>query len=58
MDLDAMGFMCKRAGSFRITCENVMEVLRGNRDSLMAMLEVGQWTKEQRNGRLFRLVSR
>lgn len=31
-----------QAGSFRITCENVMEVLRGNRDSLMAMLEVSK----------------
>src|SRR6056297_1107429 len=26
-------------GSFRLTCENVLEVLRNNRESLMAMLE-------------------
>jgi FKBP12-rapamycin complex-associated protein len=26
-------------GNFRITCENVMRVLRGNKDSLMAVLE-------------------
>jgi serine/threonine-protein kinase mTOR len=26
-------------GSFRITCENVMRVLRDNKDSLMAVLE-------------------
>lgn len=26
-------------GSFRITCENVMRVLRENKDSLMAVLE-------------------
>jgi FKBP12-rapamycin complex-associated protein len=26
-------------GSFRITCENVMRVLRDNKESLMAVLE-------------------
>jgi serine/threonine-protein kinase mTOR len=27
-------------GTFRTTCENVMQVLRTNRDSVMAMMEV------------------
>lgn len=27
-------------GNFRSTCENVMQVLRSNRDSVMAMMEV------------------
>lgn len=29
-------------GNFRSTCENVMQVLRTNKDSVMAMMEV--WT--------------
>lgn len=28
-------------GNFRSTCENVMQVLRSNKDSVMAMMEVG-----------------
>lgn len=27
-------------GTFRSTCENVMQVLRSNKDSVMAMMEV------------------
>lgn len=27
-------------GNFRSTCENVMQVLRSNKDSVMAMMEV------------------
>lgn len=27
-------------GTFRTTCENVMQVLRTNKDSVMAMMEV------------------
>lgn len=27
-------------GNFRTTCENVMQVLRSNKDSVMAMMEV------------------
>lgn len=27
-------------GNFRLTCENVMQVLRSNKDSVMAMMEV------------------
>lgn len=27
-------------GNFRFTCENVVQVLRANKDSVMAMMEV------------------
>lgn len=29
-------------GNFRSTCENVMQVLRTNKDSVMAMMEVNR----------------
>lgn len=29
-------------GNFRSTCENVMQVLRTNKDSVMAMMEVNE----------------
>lgn len=31
-------------GNFRSTCENVMQVLRANKDSVMAMMEVKKTT--------------
>lgn len=35
----AMG-VSRIEGNFRSTCENVMQVLRTNKDSVMAMMEV------------------
>lgn len=31
-------------GNFRSTCENVMQVLRTNKDSVMAMMEVNTYS--------------